>query len=209
MARSRLHQLLEIPAVYRLAQSILAPGNAEIDRAYDELFGDSRGRVLDVGAGPRADTPLPQGLLVGLDVNRHYVAQYRRALPGERHDCHKLGTVASAAAMPFRDATFDESRCAAVLHHLPDDLARTAVAEMVRVVRPGGRVVLFDTVRPPRFARAPAAWLIARFDRGEFVRTADELESLVRATVARPWHRSDLVYSWYRLHGLVLTLEKR
>ena len=48
-----------------------------------------------------------------------------------------------AVSLPFRDASVDAVRCERVFQHLPDPEA--AVAEMVRVLRPGGRVVLMDS----------------------------------------------------------------
>jgi ubiquinone/menaquinone biosynthesis C-methylase UbiE len=49
-----------------------------------------------------------------------------------------------AQALPFSDATFDTVVCAFALCSIPDD--RQAVAEMKRVLRPGGRLLLIDHV---------------------------------------------------------------
>ena len=48
--------------------------------------------------------------------------------------------VGDAHALEFQPATFDAARAARTLQHLKD--ARRALAELARVVRPGGRVVL-------------------------------------------------------------------
>lgn len=208
MARTWLHRVLEAPAVYRLAQKLLAPGTREIDTIYDEVFGSADGRVLDVGSGPKPDTPLPRGTLVGLDVNPAYVRQYVDSCAEARPDCEKLGVVASAAAVPFADGTFDECRSAAVLHHLPDDLAIDAIREMGRTVRPGGRVAIFDMVWPRSFASAPVGWLICRFDRGDWVRREEQLEGLARKAFPGDWTTRGFSYSWFRLRGLFLILQK-
>jgi SAM-dependent methyltransferase len=52
--------------------------------------------------------------------------------------------VGDAEALAFDDATFDAVRAERVLQHLKDPA--TAVAEMARVVRPGGRVFVLDPV---------------------------------------------------------------
>ena len=52
----------------------------------------------------------------------------------------------NAAELPFVDASFDLVMCRGALHHFADRDA--AVAEMARVCRPGGRVVVADMVAP-------------------------------------------------------------
>ena len=51
-----------------------------------------------------------------------------------------------AAALPFVDASFDVVFCRTALHHFADPEA--CIAEMARVCRPGGRVVLSDMIAP-------------------------------------------------------------
>jgi SAM-dependent methyltransferase len=51
--------------------------------------------------------------------------------------------VADAAALPFPSGAFDAVRAERVFQHLPDP--ERAFAELVRVTRPGGRVVVADT----------------------------------------------------------------
>lgn len=50
------------------------------------------------------------------------------------------GEVADAEALPFPDASFDLVCGHAVIHHLPD--VETAIKELVRVLRPGGRLLI-------------------------------------------------------------------
>jgi ubiquinone/menaquinone biosynthesis C-methylase UbiE len=52
-----------------------------------------------------------------------------------------------AGDLPFLDATFDLVVCRAALHHFPDPAVQ--VAEMARVCRPGGRVIVSDMVAAP------------------------------------------------------------
>src|SRR5262245_18311571 len=64
-----------------------------------------------------------------------------RGLPGGRRLCaHRL---ADPYALPFDDEAFDACRADRVFHHLVDPAK--ALAEMARVTRPGGRVVVSDT----------------------------------------------------------------
>jgi ubiquinone/menaquinone biosynthesis C-methylase UbiE len=107
------------------------------------------GSVLEVGCGPASDTLAlaklvgVSGRVVGIDVDPEMVA-----LAGERTRSAGLGErlthlVGEATALPFADNTFDACRSERLFQHLPHPPA--ALAEMVRVTRPGGRIVVFDT----------------------------------------------------------------
>ena len=103
-------------------------------------------RILDVGCGTGEDVRElgalvgPEGLVTGVDTSRHLIE-----VATERSRTSNLpGTflVADAQSLPFSDATFDSCRAERVLQHLTDP--GQAVAEMIRVVRPGGKLVCFE-----------------------------------------------------------------
>jgi SAM-dependent methyltransferase len=71
----------------------------------------------------------------GLDYERERVVEAARRLERPRVLC------AAGEHLPFPDATFDLVLSNEVIEHVQDD--RAAVAEMVRVLRPGGRAVIF------------------------------------------------------------------
>ncbi len=203
MPRSGVYRLLEIPFVYALAQRILDVGSTALPILYQEVYGSTSGLVLDVGCGPTLGTPAVAGTMVGVDVNRDYVRSY---VSSGRPDpsCRRLGVVGAAEALPFRDGAFDECRSAFMLHHLPDAAARRALEELRRTARPGGRVAVFDMVRPRSFFANPAAWLVTRFDRGEWVRPHQELVRLADASGAAGWDTRSFSYSWIGLRGVLL-----
>jgi SAM-dependent methyltransferase len=203
---SWLHRPLESPRLYRAVQAILGGGGQTLDATYAKGFGHALGTVLDVGCGPIQETPLPSGTLVGLDVNTAYVRRYVDARG--THECRLLGVVGSAVALPFPEATFDECRSVAVLHHLPDRLATEIVREMVRVLKPGGRLSLFDMVRPESFGAGPLASMLCSLDRGRHVRTGRALASLVRDAQDGDWSEDPVTYAWPRLRGLLMLHRK-
>jgi SAM-dependent methyltransferase len=102
-------------------------------------------RILDAGCGAGeearrlAAAVAPGGEVVALDLSATTVTLAR-----SRHDggpvAYRTGDV---TALDFPDGTFDGVRCERVLQHLADPDG--AVAELVRVTRPGGRVCLVDT----------------------------------------------------------------
>lgn len=69
-----------------------------------------------------------------------------RALAGELGRRNIAFVAADAECLPFSDAAFDRVTCRIAPHHFPD--LRAALAEMVRVVRPGGLVGIIDSVAP-------------------------------------------------------------
>jgi ubiquinone/menaquinone biosynthesis C-methylase UbiE len=103
-----------------------------VDGTIAARAGDVRGlRVLDAGCGAGALSERLAGLgarVAGLDLRGGPV----------RGDLRRL---------PFRDGAFDLAVCALVLHYLRDPAA--AVAELARVLRAGGRLILCDREGSP------------------------------------------------------------
>lgn len=86
---------------------------------------------------------------------------------------------ARAEALPFADATFDRVLAVTVLCFVPRPDA--AIAEMVRVLRPGGRIVIGELARWSIWAAARRlrGWLGARSWRAARFRTSGELGALL------------------------------
>jgi ubiquinone/menaquinone biosynthesis C-methylase UbiE len=99
-----------------------------------------------VGCGPGTDLfeiaefVGPAGRLVGIDASEVMIAEARRR--AKNFDVPITFEVGEAHALPFPENTFDICRAARLLEHVPD--AEPALKEMVRVTRPGGRMVVFD-----------------------------------------------------------------
>lgn len=97
---------------------------------------DRRPRILDVGCGTGANLLMLSqfGDAEGVDVSEDALTFCReRGL-----DKVKLG---AGEALPYDDGTFDLVTALDVVEHMDDDLA--GLREMRRVLRPGGRVLLF------------------------------------------------------------------
>jgi ubiquinone/menaquinone biosynthesis C-methylase UbiE len=113
-----------------------------------KLFGDSRqwacgqarGEVLEVAVGTGLNLPFyPDDVtLTGIDISDRMLAL--------AHDRGRTATLRQADAhdLPFADETFDTVVCTFGLCASPDH--ETAVTEMTRVLRPGGRLILVDHV---------------------------------------------------------------
>ncbi len=97
---------------------------------------DRRPRILDVGCGTGANLLMlsKYGDAEGVDVSEDALAFCRE----RGFENVKLG---AAEKLPYDDGTFDLVTALDVVEHLDDDLA--GLREMRRVLRPGGRVLLF------------------------------------------------------------------
>ena len=99
-------------------------------------------KALDVGAGTGllAERLTDRGMpVVALDPFPQMLAQLRQRRP----DFETV--VASGDNIPFPDGSFDTTYCVAVMHHIAAPaLVQQTLAEMVRVTRPGGHIVVWD-----------------------------------------------------------------
>jgi len=113
--------------------------------------------VLEVacGAAHASEAVAPRvQRVVGVDLTAALLAAGAARLAARRVDNVSLQE-ANAARLPFASATFDLVFCRAAVHHFAEP--ELQVREMVRVCRPGGRVVLLDMI-------APNAALRTKFD---------------------------------------------
>lgn len=101
-----------------------------------------RGRVLDV-ASPKllASHAVRRGeTWEVVDLDAHEVAEWRALDP-------RLPiAVADATHLPYPDASFDACVCISVIEHIPGTGNRLALAEMHRILRPGGRLFVTTNV---------------------------------------------------------------
>ncbi|MGH7500187.1 MAG: class I SAM-dependent methyltransferase [Longimicrobiales bacterium] len=92
--------------------------------------------VLEVGCGAGHVLERFENVRrIGVDMSEGMLARSRRRL-GNAVDLAR----GSAGSLPFASATFDIVLCTEVLEHVADPAA--VIAELVRVVRPGGRVIV-------------------------------------------------------------------
>jgi len=106
------------------------------------------GSALDVACGSGKLTAElariagPKGRVVGLDFSPQMLEVAHRDHPGIEF------LEGDALKLPFDDAEFDASTVAFGLRNLSDPIA--GLREMLRVVKPGGRSVVLEFVRPPQ-----------------------------------------------------------
>jgi SAM-dependent methyltransferase len=99
-----------------------------------ELLSDAE-RVLDVGCGPGDD-------VLALGVRRCVGVDRSSTMCGRARERGATAVQADADALPFRNSTFSGVRSDRTLQHVDDPVI--ALREMLRVVQPGGAVVVVD-----------------------------------------------------------------
>ncbi len=144
--------------VYELGVELLFRGTADvmrrqvippITRFVREHGHANRVRLLDVACGTGRTLHQiwrthPTIQLWGVDLSPSYVRVARKRLA----KVDELAiAVENAEALPFADGTFDVATSVYLFHELPRKARRNVIAELRRVVRPGGLVVIEDSAQ--------------------------------------------------------------
>lgn len=171
-----IRRILEVPLIYRFFQRAIWKKDIWPD-LIAEFFPSNKQdvKVLDIGCGPGSFLDggwleMKQSNFVGIDPSPHYIQRASQAFPDATFF---VGTVDN---VELEDKAFDVAVLSGVLHHVDDFQASAIIDFAVRHLARSGLVISMDPVLFPgqnRFAR----WM-ALADRGQNVRTVDELQAL-------------------------------
>ena len=152
--------------------------------------GDS---VLDVGTGTgwvaiRCALEMEAGQIIGIDITPEMLAQ--AALNAERVGVKERVQFALASAMnlPYPNDEFKVVLSSIALHHTT---VSHSLGEMMRVLKPGGRIAIADMGAPTAWRSAPLSWLILLLPRaGKLIgnpRVRAEAEAFRQTYTAGEW----------------------
>ncbi len=105
-------------------------------------------RVLDAGSGPGSFLPLmtelvgSTGSIDAIDLAPENIAALEKRAIVEKWVAPVTARVGNVLALPYDDNTFDAAWCANTTQYLDDEQLRSCLAELRRVVRPGGLVAI-------------------------------------------------------------------
>lgn len=108
--------------------------------------------ILDVGCGTGSVT-IPakmkvgeRGRAAGIDPAPEMITVARQKASRARLEIDfRVGVI---EALPFPDGTFDVVTSSLMMHHLPENLQIKGLSEIRRVLKPGGRLLIADMMRP-------------------------------------------------------------
>lgn len=105
--------------------------------------------LLDIGCGTGrfldfVKQAWPRLPVLGLDMSDAYIAHARRHLRGRSRASFAVG---KAEAIPLPDNSQDAVTSIFLFHELPPKVRRLALAEFARVLKPGGRLILLDSLQ--------------------------------------------------------------
>jgi ubiquinone/menaquinone biosynthesis C-methylase UbiE len=110
--------------------------------------------------------------------------------------------VADLTRLPFADGSFDCITCGFVLEHVPD--ARVGLAEMARVLEPGGRILLIATEDSYFGAWTSRVWCCQTYNRQELMRTCESLGLLWKQEL---WYTR--FHKLLRFGGICVEIQKQ
>lgn len=146
----------------------------------DRLITPTSGeRILDLGCGTATIlTSMSNVEYIGIDNNSRYV---KKAVERFGHQgkfiCADLNGEIVATL-----GTFDKILLLGVMHHLSDESIEQIMALITKLLRPQGVLMTMD----PAFEenQHPIARIMARLDRGKFVRSKDDYVALIQSKLS-------------------------
>lgn len=194
----------------------IAAGTLDIALRYERVLGLIKDRyhpelrIVEVGSGSGGLAEYLNHRITGVDVAFDRTA--------ERFSDRLLPVEADAAEIPLQTGQYDLVVSLDMFEHLPPGLRRPALSEMLRLLAPGGRLILGFPAGPvaakldrrlnDSFVRhhdMPHPWLVEHIEQG--LPDPNEVESTLRELAPPPGtsvrrYRHMWGPAWYALHAL-------
>jgi len=166
---------------------IAAPGR----RLAVSMLNGLEGRVLEIGVGTGLSLPhyKPELEIIGIDLSPDMLAKAADRIRRTRL-AHAALCLMDASRLAFGDESFDAAAAMYVMTVVPDPAA--VMAEMRRVLRPGGTAIVVNHFSRERGVRAVVEQGLARFSRRLGWHPVFPLATVTEAPGFRLTHAADL-----------------
>lgn len=165
MLKSILHALVSKPVVYNMCQATIGAG--KVTHRVAVFAREEHGWVLDVGANRGYAKRLwpddARYVPLDLDPTMLRAADVPMAIQGD------------ATQLPVASGSIDMALCKQISHHIADAVLDRMFDEIVRVLKPGGKLIFMDAVKTPKVASK----LLWRYDRGSHPRWEPDLRQYI------------------------------
>jgi ubiquinone/menaquinone biosynthesis C-methylase UbiE len=204
--RSKVKQVYDGPrGAFLATASMLSLHTPFGERLFRKKKFDLHGakNLLDVGsgAGQIAQHLLkysdPDAQITCFDLSVEMLRRARQRMKSDRPNY----LAADLSRLPFADNTFDCVTCGYVLEHLPEP--RHGLAELARVMSPGGRMLLLTTEDSFSGAWTSYLWYCRTYNRSDLLLTCAEVGLTLRREL---WFSS--MHKVFRAGGICVELVK-
>lgn len=169
-----ISKILDIPIIWNLSQQVFGC-DAQKKRLYRSVF-KKTGRVLDFGCADGNTFPAFTDFdYYGVDMNTPLI-EYAAKKYKHFHNAHFIN--ADILTKPFEPEFFDYVLFACTGHHLKDEDLYPIMTELEYVLKPGGSIHYFDTIKDPRRQSKLLDFLIS-MDQGKFMRNFEIYKGMI------------------------------
>jgi ubiquinone/menaquinone biosynthesis C-methylase UbiE len=174
-----IYRLLDYPWAYKLVCKIFEMGGRapKFLGFLDELFSkECQGEVLEIGSGTCQFRDIYLKYVnnyIATDINLRYLQDSQQTVKHIRY------VACDATVLPFPNQSFARVFALYLFHHLTDEKTLSALKEMHRCIRPGGKIIIMDNFLP-ELRWDLCSWAVARLDRGQYIRSRMAMEYLIQ-----------------------------
>lgn len=169
---------MKIPVVYDVFSNGVARADLYPWLAASVIDANQGQSILDVGCGTsKILRYLPEVRYVGIDHNPQYIETSKRVygprgefIVGDVNDDDLRGR-----------GQFDRILLLGVLHHLSDEEVVRLVSQLAQLLKEGSHLITFDNAIVE--GQHPLARILAKFDRGKYVRSPNEYRKLLQTAL--------------------------
>ena len=170
---------MEVSACYDFFQSVVG-STAYIHRVLGKTFSDPEIRnVIDLGCGTGSKTPFLNSKMkyVGVDISEEYISRAKR----RKSDADRTYVVSDLSVPGWlKPSEFKEPPIVVamgIFHHLNDEQMASLLLQLQKNIPTGSKITSLDPTITSNSSKTAA--FLAKQDRGKFLRTSEELESML------------------------------